>query len=52
MSIISLGVLVEREKLILLLSSIGFVSVCVVVLGSIGFIGLMVLYIVKRFVGI
>ena len=51
-SITSLGVSVEREKSILLLSSIGLVSACVAVSGSIGFIGLMAPHIAKRLVGI
>ncbi|SDY38594.1 iron ABC transporter permease [Bacillus sp. 166amftsu] len=50
--ITSLGVSVEREKSILLLSSIGLVSGCVSVSGSIGFIGLMAPHIAKRLVGI
>ena len=50
-SITSLGVS-EREKSILLLSSIGLVSACVAVSGSIGFIGLMAPHIAKRLVGI
>ncbi|EMA6344375.1 FecCD family ABC transporter permease [Bacillus cytotoxicus] len=51
-SITSLGVSVEREKSILLLSSIGLVSACVSVAGSIGFVGLMAPHIAKRLVGI
>ena len=51
-SITSLGVSLEREKSILLLSSIGLVSACVAVSGSIGFIGLMAPHIAKRLVGI
>ncbi|WP_459499968.1 FecCD family ABC transporter permease [Bacillus sp. C1] len=51
-SITSLGVSVEREKSILLLSSIGLISACVSVSGSIGFVGLMAPHIAKRLVGI
>ncbi|GGE63631.1 FecCD family ABC transporter permease [Priestia taiwanensis] len=51
-SIKSLGVAVEKEKAILLLSSIGIVSACVSVSGSIGFVGLMAPHIAKRLVGI
>ncbi|WDL89751.1 iron ABC transporter permease (plasmid) [Priestia aryabhattai] len=51
-SIKSLGVSVEKEKSLLLLSSIGLISACVSVSGSIGFIGLMSPHIAKRLVGI
>ncbi|TYR81423.1 iron ABC transporter permease [Priestia megaterium] len=51
-SIKSLGVSMEKEKSILLLSSIGLVSACVSVSGSIGFVGLMAPHIAKRLVGI
>ncbi|MFJ7747562.1 FecCD family ABC transporter permease [Peribacillus sp. NPDC097295] len=51
-SIKSLGVSVERETSILLLSSIGLVSACVSVSGNIGFIGLMSPHIAKHLVGI
>ncbi len=47
-----LGVATEKEKAILLLSSIGLVSACVSVAGSIGFVGLIVPHIAKRLVGI
>ncbi|WP_374717862.1 FecCD family ABC transporter permease [Neobacillus sp.] len=47
----SLGVSVEREKSILLLSSIGLVSACVSVAGSIGFVGLMAPHMAKLLVG-
>lgn len=47
-----LGVSTEKEKAILLLSSIGLVSACVSVSGSIGFVGLIVPHIAKRLVGI
>lgn len=48
----SLGIKVEKEKSILLLSSIGLVSACVSVSGGIGFIGLMAPHIAKQLVGI
>ncbi|MNI59834.1 Iron-uptake system permease protein FeuC [compost metagenome] len=48
----SIGVSTEKEKAILLLSSIGLVSACVSVSGGIGFIGLMAPHIAKRLVGI
>ncbi|MBK5443206.1 MULTISPECIES: iron ABC transporter permease [unclassified Peribacillus] len=51
-SVKSLGIRVEKEKSILLLSSIGIVSACVSVSGSIGFIGLIAPHIAKRLVGI
>lgn len=51
-SVTSLGISVEKEKSILLLSSIGIVSACVSVSGGIGFIGLMAPHIAKRLVGI
>lgn len=51
-SIKGLGISVEKEKFILLFSSIGLVSACVSVSGSIGFIGLMAPHIAKRLVGI
>ncbi|SFC00935.1 bacillibactin ABC transporter integral membrane protein [Bacillus sp. 491mf] len=51
-SIKSLGISVEKEKSILLLSGIGIVSACVSVSGSIGFVGLMAPHIAKRLVGI
>ncbi|MNO34448.1 Iron-uptake system permease protein FeuC [compost metagenome] len=51
-SVKSLGIAVEKEKSILLLSSIGIVSACVSVSGSIGFIGLMAPHIAKRLVGL
>lgn len=51
-SIKSLGISVEKEKSILLLSAIGLVSACVSVSGSIGFVGLMAPHIAKRLVGI
>lgn len=48
----SLGVSVEKEKAILLLSCIGLVSACVSVSGNIGFVGLIAPHIAKRLVGI
>lgn len=51
-SVKSLGISVEKEKSILLISSIGLVSACVSVSGGIGFIGLMAPHIAKRLVGI
>lgn len=51
-SIKSLGIQVEKEKAILLLSSIGVISACVSVSGSIGFIGLIAPHIAKQLVGI
>lgn len=49
----SVGVATEKEKAILLLSSIGIVSACVSVSvsGSIGFVGLMAPHIARRLVG-
>lgn len=51
-SITSLGIALEKEKMKLLLASVGLVSACVSVSGSIGFIGLMALHIAKQLVGI
>ncbi|SFX01725.1 iron complex transport system permease protein [Thermoactinomyces sp. DSM 45891] len=51
-SLKSLGVPFEKEKVILLLSSIGLVSACVSVSGGIGFIGLMAPHIAKQLVGL
>lgn len=51
-TIVSLGIKLEKEKLILLLASVGLVSACVSVSGSIGFIGLMAPHIAKQLVGI
>ncbi|NEW06380.1 iron ABC transporter permease [Paenibacillus sp. SYP-B3998] len=50
-SVRSIGVSSEKEKGILLLSSIGVVSACVSVSGGIGFIGLMAPHIARRLVG-
>jgi len=47
-----LGVATEKEKNILLFSSIGIVSACVSVSGNIGFVGLIAPHIAKRLVGI
>lgn len=51
-TIISIGIRLEREKIVLLLASVGLVSACVSVSGSIGFIGLMAPHIAKQLVGI
>ncbi|SDZ09880.1 bacillibactin ABC transporter integral membrane protein [Thermoactinomyces sp. DSM 45892] len=51
-SLKSLGVSLEKEKAILLLSSIGLVSACVSVSGGIGFIGLMAPHIAKQLIGL
>lgn len=51
-SITSLGIALEKEKIKLLLASVGLVSACVSVSGSIGFIGLMAPHIAKQLVGI
>ncbi|MGM9929482.1 MAG: FecCD family ABC transporter permease [Bacillus sp. (in: firmicutes)] len=51
-TIVSLGIHLEREKIKLLLASVGLVSACVSVSGSIGFIGLMAPHIARQLVGI
>lgn len=51
-TIVSLGIKLEREKVMMLLGSVGLVSACVSVSGSIGFIGLMAPHIAKQLVGI
>ncbi|MNY45693.1 Iron-uptake system permease protein FeuC [compost metagenome] len=51
-SVRGLGAAVDKEKAILLLSSIGIVSACVSVSGGIGFIGLMAPHIARRLVGV
>ncbi|AKO93625.1 FecCD family ABC transporter permease [Priestia filamentosa] len=51
-SIKSLGVSVEKEKVLLLLGSIGIVSACVAVSGSIAFVGLLSPHIARRLVGV
>jgi iron complex transport system permease protein len=51
-TIVSLGIQLEREKIVLLLASVGLVSACVSVSGSIGFIGLMAPHIARQLVGI
>ncbi len=51
-SAISLGIAINKEKSILLLSSIGLISACVSVSGSIGFIGLMAPHISRFLVGV
>lgn len=48
----SLGVSVEKEKILLLISSVALVSACVSVSGSIGFVGLMAPHIARRLVGL
>ncbi|MBP2242100.1 iron complex transport system permease protein [Cytobacillus eiseniae] len=48
----SLGIALEREKIVLLLASVGLVSACVSVSGSIGFIGLMAPHIAQKLVGV
>ncbi|MEK4628873.1 iron ABC transporter permease [Solibacillus sp. FSL R7-0682] len=51
-TIVSLGISLEKEKIKLLLASVGLVSACVSVSGSIGFIGLMAPHIARQLVGI
>lgn len=51
-TITSLGISLEKEKIKLLLASVGVVSACVSVSGSIGFIGLMAPHIARQLVGI
>ncbi|WP_407635303.1 FecCD family ABC transporter permease [Kurthia senegalensis] len=51
-TIISLGISIEKEKIKLLLASVGIVSACVSVSGSIGFIGLMAPHIARQLVGV
>jgi len=51
-SMTSLGISVEKEKVKLLLGSVGLVSACVSVSGSIGFIGLMAPHIARQLVGL
>lgn len=50
--VVSLGIALEREKIWLLLASVGVVSACVSVSGSIGFIGLMAPHIARQLVGV
>ncbi|PGT76568.1 iron ABC transporter permease [Bacillus sp. AFS040349] len=50
-SMISIGISVERQTIILLMSSIGLVSACVSVAGSISFVGLMSPHIARLLVG-
>nr|WP_106781979.1 iron ABC transporter permease [Lysinibacillus timonensis] len=47
----NLGIAVEKEKIYLILASVGLVSACVSVSGSIGFIGLIAPHISKQLVG-
>lgn len=51
-TILSLGISLEKEKIKLLLATVGLVSACVSVSGSIGFIGLMAPHIARQLVGI
>lgn len=51
-TVIGLGIQLEKEKVMLLLASVGLVSACVSVSGSIGFIGLMAPHIARQLVGI
>lgn len=51
-TVVGLGIRLEKEKIILLLASVGLVSACVSVSGSIGFIGLMAPHIARQLVGI
>ncbi|OAB32946.1 FecCD family ABC transporter permease [Paenibacillus glacialis] len=51
-SVKSLGIAIEKEKIILLLASVGLVSACVSVSGSIGFVGLMAPHIARSLVGL
>lgn len=51
-TVIGLGIQLEKEKVLLLLASVGLVSACVSVSGSIGFIGLMAPHIARQLVGI
>lgn len=46
------GVSVHRERLLLLLYSVGIVSACVAVSGSIGFVGLIAPHMARRLVGL
>lgn len=51
-TVVGLGIKLEKEKIVLLLASVGLVSACVSVSGSIGFIGLMAPHIARQLVGI
>lgn len=51
-TVVTLGIPIEKEKLKLMLASVGLVSACVSVSGSIGFIGLMAPHIARQLVGI
>ncbi|TVX91779.1 FecCD family ABC transporter permease [Paenibacillus agilis] len=48
----SLGIAINRERIVLLICSIGIVSACVSVSGSIGFVGLLAPHIARRLVGV
>lgn len=50
-TVIGLGVRLERDKVLLLLTSIAIIATCVSVSGNIGFIGLMSPHIARRLVG-
>ncbi|MFD1139098.1 FecCD family ABC transporter permease [Paenibacillus urinalis] len=52
LSALGAGVRVHRERLWLLLFSVGIVSACVAVSGSVGFVGLIAPHIARRLVGI
>lgn len=51
-NIVGLGIRLEKEKIVLLLASVGLVSASVSVSGSIGFIGLMAPHIARQLIGI
>lgn len=51
-SVINLGVRAEKEKIILLLTSIAIIASCVSVSGNIGFIGLISPHIARRLIGL
>lgn len=51
-TVVGLGIQLEKEKIVLLLASVGLVSACVSVSGSIGFVGLMAPHIARQLVGI
>lgn len=52
LSALGAGVRVNRERLLLLLFSVGIVSACVAVSGSVGFVGLIAPHIARRLVGL
>nr|WP_246027866.1 MULTISPECIES: iron ABC transporter permease [Paenibacillus] len=51
-SAVSLGLSLERERLILLIGSVGLVAASVSVSGSIGFVGLIAPHMAKRLIGL